>query len=104
MNRVKKVEYLDGYRLKLKFDNGKVKVIDLEDELRGAKNNFRDLKDISYFKKVKCDGFSIIWPNDIDFCPNWLYKHAKDIPSTKKRAFNKGPVRGKKKVIPSIKN
>jgi hypothetical protein len=82
---VKKVEYLDGYRLRLHFNDGKIKVIDMADELKGAKNKFRDLKDIAYFKKVKCDGISIIWPNEIDFCPDWLYMQGEEVASTTSR-------------------
>lgn len=98
MHRVSQIEYLDYYRIKLDFKNGKVKIIDLEDELRGAKNKFRDLQDLSYFKKVKCDGFSIIWPNDIDFCPDWLYKNAKDVPSTKRSPVKRASAKPKRKV------
>ncbi len=86
MHRVKKVEYLSDYKLRLHFDNGKVRTIDLADELKDAKNKFLDLKDIGYFKKVKCDGISIIWPNEIDFCPDWLYMNSKnESESTQKR-------------------
>ena len=79
MHRVKKVEYIDGYRLKLQFGNGKIKVVDFEEFLRKAKNKFRDLLDLDYFKRVECDGISIIWPNEIDFCPDLLYMKGKDL-------------------------
>ncbi|HLB52171.1 MAG TPA: DUF2442 domain-containing protein [Chlamydiales bacterium] len=77
MHRVKKVECLDWYRLKLYFSNREVRTIDLSDELKNAKNLFLDLIDIEYFKKVECDGISIVWPNGIDFCPDWLYMNSK---------------------------
>ena len=79
LHRVKEIEYLDGYRLKLRFGNGKVKVVDLAEEMKHAKNLFLDLVNTDYFKKVECDGISISWPNGIDFCPDWLYKNGKDI-------------------------
>jgi hypothetical protein len=78
LQRVKKVEYLNGYKLKLRFRSGEVKIIDLSNEMKKAKNFFRDLVDIDYFKQVKCDGFSICWPNGIDYCPNWLHANSKD--------------------------
>jgi hypothetical protein len=71
--RVKKVEYIDGYRLKIQFTNGKTKIVDLEGRLKNAKNLFLELKDLEYFKKVECDGYSICWPNGIDYCPDLLY-------------------------------
>ncbi|HSW72126.1 MAG TPA: DUF2442 domain-containing protein [Chlamydiales bacterium] len=77
--RVKKVEYLGEYKLKLHFNNGKIKVIDLANELKKAQNKFLDLVDLNFFKQVSCDGISIVWPNGIDFCPDWLYMHSKEI-------------------------
>lgn len=77
--RVKKVEYIDGYRLKIQFTNGKTKIVDLEGRLKKAKNLFLDLKDIDYFQKVECDGYSICWPNGIDYCPDLLYSIGEDI-------------------------
>ena len=83
--RVKKVEHLSGYRLKLEFNNGRVKVVDLEKMLKGEKNMFLQLLDLEYFKKVECDGYSICWPNGIDFCPDLLYKYGEDTSLLKKK-------------------
>lgn len=87
--RIKKVQYLEGYSLKLLFDDGKNKVVDLADIVRKGQNLIAQLKDIEYFKKVKCDGFSVVWPNGIDLCPDVLYKIGKDIPAEKKQASRK---------------
>lgn len=71
---VKAVEYLEGYVLKLFFDNGRIKVIDLEDDfLNEDLGIFSELRNIEYFKKVKCDGDTIYWPNEYDICPTYLY-------------------------------
>jgi len=83
--RVKKVEYLSGYKLKLQFTNGRIKVVDLEPMLKDAKNMFLQLKDIDYFKMVECDGYSICWPNGIDFCPDLLYKAGKEVIQQKRK-------------------
>ena len=80
LQSVKKVEYLAGYRLKLHFDNGKIKIVNLEERLKNAKNLFTRLKDLDYFKKVECDGESIFWPNGIDICPDVLYAMGQDAP------------------------
>lgn len=74
LHTVKKVEYLEGYKLKLKFDDGKTKIIDFEKRLKKAKNLLVQLKDVDYFKKVKTDGVTLIWPNGVDFCPDTLYE------------------------------
>jgi len=83
--RVKNVEYVSEYKLKIQFANGKTKIVDLQGMLRGKKNLFLDLLDLDYFKKVECDGFSIVWPNGIDFCPDVLYNAGQDIGLKKRR-------------------
>lgn len=37
------------------------------------------LKDLEYFKKVKGDGHTIVWPNEVDFCPDLLYKIGENV-------------------------
>ncbi len=81
---VKKVEHIQDYKLKLTFQNNEVKIVDLEHELCGPM--FEPLKDIKYFKLVKTDGHTIIWPNDTDFCPDVLYEIGENIPKQEKPA------------------
>ena len=83
--RVKKVDYVDGYRLKIQFTNGKIKLVDLEHRLKNAKNLFLALKDLEYFKKVECDGYTICWPNGVDYCPDLLYMIGQDVKRTTQR-------------------
>lgn len=81
-----KVEYLDGYRLKLHFKNGEVKIFNMEERLKNAKNMFLPLKDLEFFKQVKCEDGTIVWPNGVDLCPDALYQRSKDVPSPAKNA------------------
>ena len=76
---VKKVEYLEEYKLKLYFEDGSIRIVNLESMLKNAKNLFVPLLEINYFKKVKCDGTTICWPNGVDLCPDVLYKMGKNI-------------------------
>ena len=65
--------FLTEYNLKLHFDDGSIKLVNLENMLKNAKNMFLPLLDVNYFKKVKCDGTTICWPNGLDLCPDcWL--------------------------------
>jgi Protein of unknown function (DUF2442) len=86
--RVKKVKYLDGYRLELLFSDKKTKIVDLSDVIEEGGFYFEPLKDIEAFKQVSLDDekypISICWPNDADICPDVLYKMGIDIASTKK--------------------
>jgi len=79
LHTVKDVEYLEEYKLKLMFNNGKIKIVDFKDRLKEAKNMFLPLKDINYFKSVKADGTTLVWPNGLDLCPDVLYERGKDV-------------------------
>ena len=79
LHTVKKVQYLEEYKIKLSFNDKSIKIVDLEKMLKNAKNMFLPLKDIDYFKQVKCDGTTIIWPNGVDLCPDVLYNMGKSV-------------------------
>lgn len=90
-HRIKKVEYVDGYRLKLHFDDKKIKIVNLENMLKNAKNMLLPLVDIDYFKQVTCDGITICWPNDVDLCPDALYEMGNTITPTKRSKIPVAP-------------
>lgn len=75
LHKIEKVEYVDGYKLKLKFNDNTKKIVDLESWILEGRGYLLPLKDIEYFKKVQLDEFqySICWPNGADFCPDSLY-------------------------------
>lgn len=72
--RIKKTEYIEGYKLRILFNNNKEKVVDLEKELYGP--IYKQLKDVNYFKKVFVDPdlITVQWPNGEDFSPDLLYE------------------------------
>lgn len=71
---VSNVFYLDGYNLRLEFNNGMIKDVNLENELYGEV--FAPLKDMALFKKVAVnpDTNTIEWPNGADFAPEFLFE------------------------------
>jgi hypothetical protein len=71
---VKDVGYVSGYKLLLTFEDSVVKLIDLEPYLDG--DIFEPLKDIDYFKTVRVnpDIDTIVWDNDADVSPDFLYE------------------------------
>jgi len=73
------VLYLKDYQLRLEFNDGKVKVLDLKDELYGE--IFKPLKDIGLFKEVYVnpDTGTIEWPNGADLAPEFLYERGYEI-------------------------
>jgi hypothetical protein len=79
MHSVRDVEYLQDYQLRLQFEDGSWRVVDLKDELYGEV--FEPLKDISYFKTVKVnhDLDTIVWDNDADLSPDYLYEISRPV-------------------------
>lgn len=76
---VTKVSHLKGYSLRLEFNDGKVKEVDLGNELYGEA--FEPLKDLEFFKKVYVnpDTNTIEWPNGADFAPEYLYETGEEV-------------------------
>lgn len=92
--RIKKVKYLENYKLKLFFSDNKVKVFDFEAWIQDGKGYLAPLKNIAFFKTVRIDDcqYTICWPNGADFCPDVLYEMGEEVdglkqtPSTGKKA------------------
>lgn len=77
MIRITHLETLPGARLRLRFDDGTTKEVDMsallgDDPLTGA------LRDPAYFQQARLydNGRGVYWPNDYDLCPDWLRYHA----------------------------
>ncbi len=77
--RVTHVLYLKDYQLRLEFNDGKIKELDLRDELYGE--IFEPLKDPEQFRKVYVnrDTGTIEWPNGADFAPEFLYETGREV-------------------------
>lgn len=102
--RVKKVEYIDGYKLKLLFSDKKTKIVDLSSLVKKGGFYFAPLQDIEFFKQVSLDDekhpLSIMWPNDADICPDVLYEMGKEtIVRAKKQTPRRTPKRHKKITV-----
>lgn len=69
---VKRVEPLDGYKLRLTFGDGEEGIFDLSPYLNIGK--FAELKDLSLFKSVTVKFDSIEWANQLDIDPEFLYE------------------------------
>ena len=74
MHFVRDVKYVSEYKLLLTFEDGVVKLIDMKPYLEGE--IFKPLKDINYFKTVRVnpDIDTIVWENDADVSPDFLYE------------------------------
>lgn len=61
----------DDYILNVNFDNGEVKKFDVKPYIKGEW--YGKLKDKNYFRAVTTDGYTVIWPDGQDICPDELY-------------------------------
>ncbi len=76
--RIKAVEYLGEYRLTLTFSDGTRTAMDFREKIVGRGGVFTPLEDKAVFKQVVVDPVAgtIVFPGDIDFCPDTLHKEA----------------------------
>jgi len=73
MDKVKSVQPLPGYRLKVEFTDGVGGEVDLSGRLLGPV--FEPLKDPLFFAQVSIDEFgAICWPNGADLAPDALHE------------------------------
>lgn len=73
------VSYIEAYRLRVEFNDGVVKEIDLLGELHGEV--FEPLKDMKFFQQVRVNAETntIEWPNGADFAPEFLYETGQEV-------------------------
>jgi len=84
--RVRDVKPLAGYRLQITFANGETGVYDCRPLLDFGV--FRELQDEAYFRQVRPQGGTVVWPHEQDICPDTLYLESERGPreSPNKRA------------------
>jgi hypothetical protein len=72
--QVKSVIPMDSHKLQLTFTNGEVGVYDCSPLLDFGV--FTELRDITYFNRVRVEGGTVVWPHEQDICPDTLYGEA----------------------------
>ena len=71
---VKTVKVLDDYRLLLTFADGKRGIYDAKPLLE--RKIYAALKSPEFFSRVRVDGDSVIWNDDVDIAPELLYERS----------------------------
>jgi len=76
--RVTHVRHLQDYRLELTFSNGVRAELDFRHKIVGRGGVFKPLEDLDFFRSVRVDPEigTLVWPNEVDFCPDVLYSEA----------------------------
>jgi hypothetical protein len=84
--RVKAVKPGADYRLKVTFSNGEKGTYDCRPLLNFGV--FQELRDKAYFRQVRAENGTVVWPHEQDICPDTVYL---DSQRTKKTQPSKRP-------------
>ena len=74
--RVKDVTPLADYQLKIAFTNGEAGIYDCRPLLDFGV--FKELTDEAYFRQVRAEGGTVVWPHEQDICPDTVYLESKE--------------------------
>ncbi len=74
MLSIEYAKYIGEYKIHVKFNNGKEGVADLEDMVKhDHRPIIAELRDRSIFSSFKVDHSTVIWPNEADLAPEYLF-------------------------------
>lgn len=78
VSRITDVRHRHNHVLELTFEDGWRAELDLHDKVVGRGGVFEALEDVDYFRSVRLDPEfgALVWPNDVDFCPETLREWA----------------------------
>jgi hypothetical protein len=76
--RVYSVIPRSNYKLEIQFTNQEVRIYDCSSFLDFGV--FQELRDETYFRKVKVFNGTVTWPNEQDICPDTLYLDSIPLP------------------------
>lgn len=76
--RIKLVEHIQDYRLKLVFVDGTEAELDFAKRILGRGGVFVPLEEVAFFAQVTVDPEvgTLVWPNGVDLDPDVLYAEA----------------------------
>lgn len=80
--RITQVQHVKDYRLALTFSNGVQAELDFREKVVGRGGVFAPLEEVEFFRQVRVDPEigTLVWPNEVDFCPDTLYSEATGAP------------------------
>ena len=74
MLSIEKAKYTGRYNIHLVFNNAKEATVDLEDTIfEDNRAIFSKLKKESNFKEFKLDHSTIVWSDELDLAPEYLF-------------------------------
>lgn len=91
MHWITDVQHAGGFRLRLRFENGRTRLVDLEPHLTGGV--FEALRDPSQFQtaRLNSDLDTVVWENGADMSPDFLYDIGHEETGTSSRRVAEPP-------------
>ena len=69
-------KYLNGYTMKLKFNDGCWRTFDFS-KMFGTHPMYEKIRDLNVFKQFSLNGWAVSWLNDtVDVAPEYLYENS----------------------------
>ena len=75
MLHITDAEYLDDYRVRVVFNNGREGVADLRPMIFDDKPQsvFTPLRDLPVFRQFAIEHGTLCWPSEVDVAPEYIY-------------------------------
>ncbi len=71
---VVKADYINDFKIKVLFNDGLEKIVDLKNYINSKKHPFfQPLKNVNEFKKFQVHR-TLVWDNGADIAPEYLYE------------------------------
>jgi hypothetical protein len=67
----------DDFTLTIEFSNGEMRSYDMKPHLEFG--IFKELSDLTYFKRARIVDNTVEWPNHQDICPDTLYEDGRPV-------------------------
>lgn len=79
MHYITEAQHVAEHTIKVRFEDGRTKLVDLGPHLDGPV--FEPLQNPAYFRQLRVnpDIDTVVWPNNADFSPDFLYEIGQDI-------------------------
>ncbi len=76
---VSKAKYEGDYRVHVEFNDGRAGIVDLADAiLNDSREIFRPLRNPAYFKRFRVAMDTLVWENEADIAPEFLYDNLQE--------------------------
>jgi hypothetical protein len=72
LTKVTRLERLGGFRLRVRFSDGREGTHDFSSMVREPGSTLEPLRDDAYFSRVFLEFGAPTWPNGFDIAPEWL--------------------------------